>query len=51
MIHGTINIKYIEVKQAKETYQFKNTKRQLYRTNTAIWYNKIYRVSIRPRWE
>jgi len=43
MMHGTINIKYIKAKQAKEIYQFKNTKRKLYRTNSAIWYNKICR--------
>ena len=42
-MHGTINIKYIEAKQAKAIYQFKNSKRKLYRTNAAIWYNKICR--------
>ena len=42
-MHGKINIKYIEAKQAKAIYQFKNTKRKLYRTNVAIWYNKICR--------
>ena len=35
-MHGTINIKYIEAKQAKAIYQFKNSKRKLYRTNAAI---------------
>ena len=42
-MHGTIDIKYIEAKQTKEIYQFKNTKRKLYRTKAAIWYNKICR--------
>ena len=36
-------IKYIDAKQAKELYQFKNIKRKLYRTNAAIWYNKLCR--------
>jgi hypothetical protein len=28
---------------AKETYQCRNTKEKLYKTNAAIWYNKICR--------
>jgi hypothetical protein len=28
---------------AKETHQYRNTKQKLYKTNTAIWYNKICR--------
>jgi hypothetical protein len=40
-MHGPMNIKFIDTKQAKEIYQFKNIKRKLYRTNAAIWYNKI----------
>jgi len=39
-MHRPINIKFIDAKQAKELYQFKNIKRKLYRTNAAIWYNK-----------
>ena len=42
-MHGKINIKYIEAKQAKAIYRFKNTKRKLYISNAAIWYNKICR--------
>ena len=33
----------ISNKQAKEIYQLKTTKRKPYRTNAAIWYNKICR--------
>ena len=45
-MHGTMNIKYIEAKQTKAIYQFKNSKRKLYRTNAAIWYNKICRQNL-----
>ena len=38
-----MNIKFVEAKQAKELSQFKNIKRELYRTNVTIWYNKICR--------
>ena len=41
MMHGTTNIKFIDDQQAKLAYQYKNTKRKLYKTNAAIWYNKI----------
>jgi ribosomal protein L37AE/L43A len=40
MMHGKSNIKFIVAKQAKEIYQYNNTKRKLYRTNAAIWYNR-----------
>ena len=43
MMHGTTNIKFIDAQQAKLAYQYKNTKRKLYKTNAAIWYNKICR--------
>jgi len=42
-MHGPINAKFINTKQANETYQYKNIKRKLYKTNAAIWYNKICR--------
>jgi len=35
-----INIKFINAKQAIEIHAYKNTKRKLYKTNTAIWFNK-----------
>jgi len=40
MMHGTMNVKFINAKQAKEVYQYRNIKRKLYKTNAAIWYNK-----------
>ena len=40
-MHGTTNIKFIDAQQAKLAYQYKNIKRKLYKTNAAIWYNKI----------
>jgi hypothetical protein len=36
---GHTNVKFVNAKQAKETYQYRNTKEKLYKTNTAIWYN------------
>jgi len=30
-----------DAKQARETHQYRNTKEKLYKTNAAIWYNKI----------
>jgi hypothetical protein len=43
-MNETINIKYVEAKQARAIYHFKNTKRKLYRTNAAIWYNKTCKL-------
>ena len=43
MMLGTTNIKFIDAQQAKVAYQYKNTKRKLYKTNAAIWYNKTCR--------
>ena len=43
MMHGNSNIKFIFAKQSKEIYQYNNTKRKLYRTNAAIWYNRTCR--------
>jgi len=39
-MHETMNVKFINAKQAKEVYQYRNIKRKLYKTNAAIWYNK-----------
>jgi len=36
MMHGTTIIKFIDAQQAKLAYQYKNTKRKLYKTNAAI---------------
>jgi len=33
----------VNVKQAKEIYQYRNIKEKLHSTNAAIWYNKICR--------
>ena len=45
MMLGTTNIKFIDAQQAKLAYQYKNTKRKMYKTNAAIWYNvAIYSI-------
>ena len=46
MMLGTTNIKFIDAQQAKLAYQYKNTKRKLYKTNAAIWYNNLAIYSI-----
>jgi hypothetical protein len=42
-MHGNTKLKFSDAKQARDIYNYKNIKRKLYRTNTAIWYNKICR--------
>jgi hypothetical protein len=39
-MHGHKNLKFVNAKQAKEVYQYQNTKRKLYRTTAAIWFNQ-----------
>jgi len=38
-MHGSTNIKFINARQATEIHAYKNTKRKLYKTNAAIWFN------------
>ena len=38
-----MNIKFIKAKQATEIHAYKNTKRKVYKTNAAIWFNKTCR--------
>ena len=42
-MRGHLNVKFVNAKQAKETYQYRNAKEKLCKTNAAIWYNKICR--------
>jgi len=35
-----LNVKFVNVKEAKETYQYSKTKEELHKTNAAIWYNE-----------
>jgi len=42
-MHGPQDIKFVSSQQAKQTYQYKNTKEKLYKTNAAICLNKICR--------
>jgi len=45
------NLKFINAKQAKNAYEYKNTKRKLYRTIAAIWFNKTCREKeIKPNY-
>jgi hypothetical protein len=42
-MHGTMNVKFISAKHTKEIHQYTNTKRKLYKTNAAVWYDKTRR--------
>ena len=43
-MHGHLNVKFINAKQAKETYRYRNTKKEkLYKTNMIVWFNKMCR--------
>jgi hypothetical protein len=43
LMHGTMNLKFISAKQAKEIYKYKNIKQKLHKTTAAIWFNKTCR--------
>jgi hypothetical protein len=40
-MNGPMNVKFVNAKEVEETYQYRNIKRKLHKTNPAIWYNKI----------
>jgi hypothetical protein len=40
LMHGTMNLKFANAKQAKETYEYRNIKQKLHKTTAAIWFNK-----------
>ena len=42
-MHGSMNIKFMYAKQATELHAYWNTKRKLYKTNAATWFNKTFR--------
>ena len=44
MMHGTMKIKFINAKQAKNFFEYKNNKRKMYKINAAIWYNKMCKL-------
>ena len=50
-MHGHMNVKFVNAKLANETYQYRNTREKLHKTNVAIWCNKIYREKqLRPNY-
>jgi hypothetical protein len=50
-MYRTMNLKFINAKQAGEVYEYKNTKQKLHRTIAAIWYNKSGRDrNIKPNY-
>jgi hypothetical protein len=47
-MHGTMNLKFANAKQAKDTYEYRNIKQKLHKTTAAIWFN-IHKVNRRLR--
>ena len=45
IMHGNTKLKFIDAKQAKDFFKYKNTKRKLYKVNSAIWYNKTCTIA------
>jgi len=45
-MHSVNNTKFTDAQEAKAIYNFKNTKENFCRINTAIWYNKILHVGL-----
>ena len=43
---GSENVNFSIAQQAKQTYQYKNTKEKLYKSNAAIRHNKTCRQNI-----
>jgi hypothetical protein len=44
LMHGTMNLKFANAKQAKETYEYRNIKQKLHKTTAAIWFNNVHLV-------
>jgi hypothetical protein len=43
-MHGKTTIKIIDAQQAKLRNNYKNTKLKLFKTNAAVWFNKMSRI-------
>jgi hypothetical protein len=51
LMHRTMNLKFANAKQAKETYEYRNIKQKLHKTTAAIWFNKTCRErGIKPNY-
>jgi len=48
MTYGLTNPEFINAKQAGDTYAYRNIKRKLDKTISAIWFNKICRATLLP---
>ena len=48
MTYGLTNPEFINAKQAGDTYAYRNIKRKLDKTISAIWFNKICRAALLP---
>ena len=44
MMRGHTYIKFACAKQAKDAHAYKNTKRRLYKTTAAVWFNKTCKI-------
>jgi hypothetical protein len=44
-MHGSENVKFANAQKAKQTYQYKNIKQKLYKTNAAICYTMLEKTT------
>jgi hypothetical protein len=50
-MHGLTNTKFINAKQAGDTYSYRRVKRKLHKTTAAIWFNETCREKkLRPNY-
>jgi len=42
-MQGHLTVTFVNAKRAKETYRYRNTEEKLYKTDAAVWYNKMCR--------
>jgi hypothetical protein len=42
-MHRMNNVKFINVQEARDIYQFNNIKEKLYITSASVWFNSMYR--------
>jgi hypothetical protein len=49
-MHGERNVKFINAREAKSVYHYRNIKEKLLSTNTSIWFNKICKIELSPKY-
>ena len=44
-VHGVSNFQIVTAQQARIVYKYKNTNQKLFKTNAAIWFDKMCRIN------